>query len=400
MSGSMCAALLRLQGVQVTVFDKGTRAGGRAGCSGDMMWQHGAQFMNVTDRKLGVIASSRFLAGLLTPFQGSHAILGCTERKVLPRETLIATGMFQGRQGKEPTEEERRERLTSKMNFCGYLEGDAEGTLFSGVGGFCHSLLERSKVELHTGSTVQSVAFRQRDGKWVVRSDGQEGSFDCLVLANNDPSLAAQTLAALEQDAPGTELSSPEVSSVISDFRSRLAAMEKTSRYSLLLSAASPAAQILKVPFTSASVHGSDALSFISRSATPDGVEQWVAVSTAQFSAQLDAETSEAAAARGSGARAYREEYAAEKLRSELEEALGEWYCGNVATVATKRWGNAFFKHPLAVSGPNARHNDAVTFQPWHLALCGDYLGERQDLQGAALSGVMAADRILGWSME
>ena len=44
--------------------------------------------------------------------------------------------------------------------------------------------------------------------------------------------------------------------------------------------------------------------------------------------------------------------------------------------------GNGFYPQTLQLNAHGETHNDAVTFEPWALAVCGDYLGERQGVQG------------------
>ena len=104
-----------------------------------------------------------------------------------------------------------------------------------------------------------------------------------------------------------------------------------------------------------------------------------------------------------------------------------------LAYCEVRRWGAGFFEKPLGLSRAGDSHNDAVTFAPWRLvhlhepsineptsarpvlygeagqprhwykcnlaqALAGDYFGERQDIETAVLSGMMAANRVVGWS--
>ncbi len=42
-----------------------------------------------------------------------------------------------------------------------------------------------------------------------------------------------------------------------------------------------------------------------------------------------------------------------------------------------------------------------ISIEPWQMAVCGDYIGERNpNVEVAAISGIEAADRVLGWMLR
>merc|ERR1711865_117936 len=131
------------------------------------------------------------------------------------------------------------------------------------------------------------------------------------------------------------------------------------------------------------SVHGSGVVQFIARSGGQG--ECWVAHSTAEFAAlmieqQLDDRQVT--------------ELMLDAMLHLLQPGVGVEPC--LADV--HRWDRAFYQKPLSLDQSGDKHNDAVTFRQLSLALCGDYLASEQTIQQAAISGMCAADRLVGWA--
>jgi len=132
---------------------------------------------------------------------------------------------------------------------------------------------------------------------------------------------------------------------------------------------------LLELPFEAASVHGTE-FSFVDRDiAAMDGLD----------GPQRLAE-------------------AASRLSEAADRLLGRFFTTGTLPAAlhmrARRFGRGSFGEPLRLNPPNSTHNDAVTFEPWKLAVCGDFLGQRQGLQEAALSGTMAANRVAQWAFQ
>ncbi|CAE8684066.1 unnamed protein product [Polarella glacialis] len=191
----------------------------------------------------------------------------------------------------------------------------------------------------------------------------------------------------------------PEVSEVISGFAAQLRtlAAEQQSRYSLTVSFPRP---LRGLAFDAASVHGSPEIQFLCREASRGGqgsrddAESWVVQSTSDFARELDSmqngTTNQAA------------ELLYEATKALLQKACPTEELPEPLVLRANRWESGFFKQPLDLNrtadGGVSHHNDAVSFEPWRLALCGDYLGNRQSVELAALSGMMAANRVAEWA--
>jgi predicted NAD/FAD-dependent oxidoreductase len=212
--------------------------------------------------------------------------------------------------------------------------------------------------------------------------------------------MAAVVVERLQASALVEEFQDPATAQVIAGFVGQLRglAATKTSRFSLMAAYDSP---LEEVPFDAAACHNSP-LHFVSRESTKPGRineprEHWVAVSSPGLAAAIDKELE--------GVDPESPEFrfhATTRMGDAWEELIGCYYSTKAKPVAAhtqaRRWGNAFYEAPLMLNAVGKRHNDAVTFQQWGLALCGDYLGSRQDVQQAALSGMMAANRIAMWN--
>jgi len=435
LSGSLCAALLQRQGLAVQLFDAGKRLGGRTSCGrvklgeANIRMDVGAQFMVATDPRFQRLLDSPIMAGLVQEWQGRFGVLGARGGEVLCRNVVLESGMMRipsrpsnagageetdGRSDaveQEADEAAERERSQSPINYYRFLEGSSGQQLYTGVGGMgtlVPALLDRFSVKTHRAS-VQELSFELphvgRRGCWTLQTScGMTQAFDAVVLANHDPSNAADVIEKLQASAPDPELSQPAVSEVISNFVGRLRDLPRTGRshYSLTLVFPRP---LLELPFEAASVHGAE-FNFLSRDtskqegiAAPGGSapECWVLQASNDFAATLDRDI-----AAMDGPQRLAE--ATSRLSEAADRLLGRFFGAGTLPATehrrARRFGRGSFGELLRLNPPNSTHNDAVTFEPWRLAVCGDYLGERQGLQEAALSGTMAANRVAQWAFQ
>lgn len=431
-SGGVCATLLRRQGLNVTLFERSKRLGGRASArkvrpreletakgassASHVHFDQGAQFFTVTDPRFKMLVESPLVSGHIEEWQGRFGVLGSRGGEVLPRENVLTSGMFRTPTSRADEDEavaaaaaaRTKEMLRAPINYCGFLEGSTSTKLYTGVGGMgalIPAMLREAQVNVQKGTRIADLTFTECDGshrrKWLLTSDEdvQHEPFDSVVLANHDPAFAADVIERLQAGAPDPELSQDAVASVIGQFANRLRGLRSTqqSRYSLLL--AFPRA-LSELPFDAASVHGSE-LQFLSRESSKpgrgggegDGVECWVAQSSADFAATLDSRLSPSSSSD-----------AAAPMLEAVERLLGRFFEGGSMPAPlhsqSRRWHAAFFPETLELNAAGETHNDAVTFGPWSIALCGDYFGARQGVEEAALSGMMAANRVAQWASE
>mmetsp|Transcript_84858 Transcript_84858/g.263550 ORF Transcript_84858/g.263550 Transcript_84858/m.263550 type:complete len:422 (-) Transcript_84858:113-1378(-) len=401
-SGGVCAALLQRQGLSVTLFERSRRLGGRASARrvalqelqrspatsevGHLHFDHGAQFFTVTDARFEMLIKSPVLSGLVEAWHGRFGVLGSSGGEVLPRQNVLTSGMF---------------RVPSARADA---TGDPAAAQAAASAAAVPAMLARAGVNVQRGVRVTDLAFKECSGsgrrRWFLETDQDAGPepFDSVVLANHDPAFAAATIERLQAEAPDPELSQDAVEEVIGQFKQRLRGLRsaRQSRYSLVLAFPRP---LRELAFDAVSVHGSE-LQFLSRDSSKpgrprqgegDGVECWVVQTSPEFAALLDKELGQDSSAE-----------AAARIWAASEGLLGRFFQGESLPVPlysrAHRWSSAFFSEPLDLGADGGPHNDAVSFAPWALALCGDYLGARQGIQEAALSGMMAANRVAQWS--
>lgn len=429
LSGGVCAALLQRQGLAVQLFDPGKRLGGMASSGrvklgkANIRMDVGAQFMVATDQRFQQLLDSPIMAGLVREWQGRFGVLGARGGEVLSRDVVLESGMMRtpsrpsnARADKEQEADEvaEKEQSQSPINYYRFLEGSREQRLYTGVGGvgmLVPALLDRFSVKTHRAS-VQELSFQLPHvghcGCWTLQTScGMIQAFDAVVLANHDPSFVAGVIEQLQASAPDPELSQPAVADVISKFADRLRDLPGTARshYSLTLVFPRP---LLELPFEAASVHGTE-FSFVSRDTskhdhTPapcaNAPECWILQTSHGFAATLDRDIAAMDGLDGP----QRLAEAASRLSEAADRLLGRFFTTGTLPAAlhmrARRFGRGSFGEPLRLNPPNSTHNDAVTFEPWKLAVCGDFLGQRQGLQEAALSGTMAANRVAQWAFQ
>lgn len=89
-AGAICARVLADHGLEVTVFDKGKRPGGRLSTRAyeDVHFDHGAQFMTVRSETIGKRVGAWQDAGVLAPWLGREEALGTTSSDLASRPAV------------------------------------------------------------------------------------------------------------------------------------------------------------------------------------------------------------------------------------------------------------------------------------------------------------------------
>eukprot|EP00933_Yihiella_yeosuensis_P081164 TRINITY_DN94713_c0_g1_i1.p1 TRINITY_DN94713_c0_g1~~TRINITY_DN94713_c0_g1_i1.p1 ORF type:complete len:394 (+),score=81.41 TRINITY_DN94713_c0_g1_i1:119-1183(+) len=346
----------------------------------------------------------------LSEWTGRFGVLGAKAGHIMPRENVLQSGMFKqpisntSENDSPQAAEEKESRLfhilNSPMNYCGFLEGSSDTKLYTVPKAEGIACLSNVDVTCDVEVDHSDIVFQNASQNWSLRghgnrmAGGQPLDFESLVLANSDPVYAANVIDNLLSSSVDCEMTQPQVAAVISEFTSKLRSLEdlRESRYTLMIALPQPLAHF---SLDGASVHGSPEIQFISRENSkpgrnfPDGVECWVIQSTSNFAEALDLQGKD-------------ETVAAEILWKAFAELLQKTSPSDLLpqplSLKAKRWERGFFKQPMNLNSPGEHHNDAVTFRPWKLALCGDYLGNRQRVEEAALSAMMAANRVAEWA--
>jgi predicted NAD/FAD-dependent oxidoreductase len=305
--GSVAATMLRAMGLQVKLFDKGERLGGRAstrlaesgGALTALSFDHGAQFLRASHPAIQRLVHSPLAKDLFAPWEGRFGILG-PRGGLLPiqvvRTSLGGGGLVRDRtpraasaedgpavygvEGGEGDDDADALQGLAELDFCSFLERD-EQLLVSAPGAQpWQELCERTDVEIaHSTSVVD--ATRGPSG-WVVRSQStmpQAGSlsetkeevFDQLVLATHSSSgLASQVLGSLLSDPQHASQEMTPFLPALSELLTKFQNHENDPVFTLLAAYPSPTG----VPFDAAVPHGCDKLRWICRDSSKPGTLQ------------------------------------------------------------------------------------------------------------------------------
>ena len=334
--------------------------------------------------------AARALSALLsTP--GRLAVIGGKSGAVITRDAVLESGLMRPPKDEgDPAAAD--DGFRSDMNFCGFVQGmPKEHTLYhsaSGFGSVCREMTQRAGVLVRQNAPVHSAEMDER-GIWHVAEENQSPEqFDALVLANHDPGFAAGVIEKQMAQTKDPELTIQDVRSTVMGFCESLRGLESQSRFTVMIALDAEC----DTTWDAAAVHGSGVLQFVCRGQhSSPGQQLWVAHSTAEFAQFIDSSgvTPEQAV-----------NTATAPMLDALLHTLGNGaQSRGVAPsfVQVRRWGNGFYSKTLNLNPPNETHNDAVTFRQLSLAVCGDYLGETQTIQSAALSAMCAANRVVGW---
>jgi predicted NAD/FAD-dependent oxidoreductase len=355
-------------------------------------------------------------AGLLVPWKGRFGVLGSSGGGFLPANIVAKEGAGSVRGlSKADGSQEGAEGLSSVVDsgdFCNFIEGSNEPA-FVGVpsmGDLCNNICKLGDIEALPNTKVIGAEMVPGGG-WKLDTVGGNGTigdetFDALVLATHDPSLASgivHKIVSAEVAAGGfssiedaTSKGDDEASRMLIRRLSQLAdalqaAREEGRVPTYQLSATYPKGFSDSIPFDAVTVPGSPLIQFLLREASkpgivqdPDGGETWTAISTSSLAVRLLSSPELSDEDRLSAI--------STMLPEEMSRLFTPYHPGvdNMLPldVSAKRWGAAFCSKGLSLK------EDSVTLAPWRLSICGDYLSEHSTpLEAAALSGLEAGER-------
>ncbi|XP_008804705.2 renalase isoform X1 [Phoenix dactylifera] len=352
-SGAVCASLLAGKGVSVTVFESGRGAGGRMSQRRETMedgkelfFDHGAPYFTVNHHEVMSLVGSWEAQGLVAEWK---EIFGSFDRN---------TGKFL---------DFEKEGLTKK--YVGV----------PGMNSICKALCREPGVETKFGVTVGKINWLQDRSLWSLTGLDREdlGQFDGVVASDKNITSPRFT-GVTGRPQPLDISSSPELAVMSQDIPVR-------SCFVLMLVFREP---LLSIPVKGFSFKNSEVLSWAFCDSSKPGrpclspdSEHWVLHSTAEYAANVITRT---------GLR----KPTNDTLTKVAEELFQEFQTTGLAIshpffMKAHRWGSAF--PAITIGGEKMCLSDDNR----RLVLCGDFCAG-SNVEGAVLSGIRAASKILG----
>jgi predicted NAD/FAD-dependent oxidoreductase len=422
-AGTLCSLVLRNRGLHPVLVDGSHQMGGRL--------RGGAQFWRTENPRLVSVTSMLNQAGLLVPWKGRFGVLGSSGGGFLPAGIVSKEGGAGGVRGmsKADGSEDEEEgggsgRVLSSVidsgDFCHFIEGSNEPTLVGvpSMGDLCNNICKLGDIECLPNTKVIGAEMVPGGG-WKLNTDTVGGSgttigdetFDAIVLATHDPSLASgivHNIVSAELAAGGfssmedaatskEEKEGDDASKILIRRLSQLADSLQVARDqgrvpTYTISATYPKGFSDSIPFDAVTVPGSPLIQFLLREASKPGAvqdseggETWTAVSTSSLAVRLLSSPELSDEDRLSAI--------STMLSEEMSRLLMPHHPPGddvmlPLNVSAKRWGASFCSKGLNLK------EDSVTLAPWRLSICGDYLSEHgTPLEAAALSGLEAGER-------
>lgn len=405
MAGTLASLVLKNRGLSPTILDAGSAVGGR-------LRRTGAQFLRASDPRLATVVGFFHREGLLRPWQGRFGMLGSKGGGFLPAE-IVTRNTAHGQDENEPPPP--KEPASDGGDFCRFVEGSNHPT-FVGVPSMaelCGGICQRAGIETVPHTTLNR-ATPLREGGWTleVTSDHiqTDPTFDALVIATHDPSVAAGAIGSIveaEEMAAGSnpqEAASEDsalVTTRLTEIADSLQNVRDTGKQPVYtLSLTYPPGFSESIPFDAVSVPGSQRIQFLAKESSKPGYqgpeEQWTVVTTSRFAASILADPTLTTEEQ-------RTERLEKEILSELQELFQQYHNNTVVpqplALCSFRWGAAFSNPGLELK------EDSIVLSPWRLSICGDYIREASfydnPLEAAALSGLEAGERTAAfWRRE
>mmetsp|Transcript_24516 Transcript_24516/g.43497 ORF Transcript_24516/g.43497 Transcript_24516/m.43497 type:complete len:435 (-) Transcript_24516:3544-4848(-) len=413
-AGTLCSLVLKNRGVRPVLID-----GGKSGMGGRLR-NGGAQFIRASDPRLVPVFHMLEQEGLLAEWKGRFGMLGSSGGGFLPSEIVTTSSSGGGGvMGLQQATDLGEDNVTSPPSsaasatdagdFCQFVEG-SRATTFVGVPSMtklCPEICRIAGIE-EINDTKLIGASPKKEGGWSLRVENEtvdpEDTFDALVMATHDPSLAAgaiQQIVRAEVVAGGyaeveDAIEAKDDASLvlnrlqeIAQSLQRVRDNDKLPVYAVSLSYPDGFSNPIK--FDAVSIPGSRMVQFLVREDSKPGSipgygEMWTAITTSQLASTIlerrdisDDEKRHAVAA---------------AVVEEVGQLVAPYHDGDAPEpihIDVKRWGAAFCSQGL-----NLKEN-SIFLAPWRLSICGDFIRDlsahSNPLEAAAISGLEAGER-------
>ncbi|WOL08953.1 hypothetical protein Cni_G17706 [Canna indica] len=354
-SGAVCASILAASGVSVTIVETGRGAGGRMSQrretledGRELYFDHGAPYFSVTDNEVLGVVSSWEARGLVAEWPVMFGSFDWSVRKFVDLDKEGRTKKYVG---------------------------------VPGMNSICKALCSESGVEAKYGTTVGKMNWLHDRNLWsLIGLDGQDlGQFDGLVASDKNV-VSSRFTGATGRPPPLDLASSPELAILSQD-------IPVNSCFALMLAFSEP---LSSIPVKGFSFKNSQILSWAycdsskpGRSCASPNCECWVLHSTAEYAHGVISKTG-------------LKKLSSDALVEVAKDLLHEFQNTGINVphpifMKAHRWGSAF---PAIAIGGNEK---CLWDQNKRLAICGDFCAS-PNVQGAVLSGIRAASKILGKS--
>ncbi|CAJ1952931.1 unnamed protein product [Cylindrotheca closterium] len=420
-AGTLASLVLRNRGLVPVIIDQGQDVGGRLrGVSRSKIGGNldaGAQFLRASDARLQPVWHMLEQQGLLASWRGRFGMLGNSGGGFLPA-SIVGQATAAGMRKQHPSDSDNKEDQagdgqavgasspTDSGDFCGFVTNygtnDKVTPTYVAVPNnesLCPNICRLASIDKISSTTVLG-AQTNPEGGWVLNVDGdmQSGdmSFDALVLASHDPSLAANTIESIIEAEKMASDASPDdahskllerLGNLVSDLHKTRNAKQPVFSWSGKF----PTELTQSLDFDAASVPGSHVVQFVARESSKpqyasnaaEDTEIWTAISTSLLAQDI--------LKRHSGREA------SEEATTVMSEAVSKLLFQNEANnnvlpqdASAVRWGAAFSSPTLGLK------EDSIFLNPWRLAIAGDFVSDAypSPLEAAALSGLEAGERV------
>jgi len=255
-------------------------------------------------------------------------------------------------------------------------------------GAVMQDVCDKSPFSVHTRCLTNNI-WRSSASEWwldmettnVETVEKTVGPYESVVVAVHDTKLAAKTIQnALESERPDGELRS-NFETPLRELIIKLHALKRYPLYSLMVAHDNNLADKASIEFDSCAVNASSVLQWIRYCQSHNSqLNLWTAVSTVGFAQKMIAEGDN-------------KELVKDTMFEEFSRYLTNMQLdiSDPVFVGTQRWGQGLTLEPLGLE------EQCLTFEPWGLSICGDYIGKAANAEAALLSGMQTADRILAW---
>ena len=298
---------------------------------------------------------------------------------------------------------------TDGGDFCQLVSGS--GPLFVGLptnAEVCPQICSLANIELQSSCQVLGATMILPEGGWKVdisgsNSNNQNQTFDAMVVATHDPSLAAGIVGSIvdvELEMGGfsnvESVDDPQLTLLLTrlnELSTKLQHVRNNGKRPLFSATVDYPNHIDEsIPFDAVSVPGSQILQYLARESSKPGTTSqsnestWSAVTTSQLASDILAQENWTADDQRT--------HASRVITSEIAHLLGPFVDANEiptpTNVTVRRWSAALSQPGLGLK------EDSITLAQWRLAICGDYIRDdsASPFEAAALSGLEAGERI------